>query len=328
MSWRNLLIKRRLRRELQRVMRGRADLAALRAATALPWYEARLDPGWRVRATAPPEPPGEWIERADASQGSDPAAGRAILHCHGGGYMFCTARTYRPLMTHLARAVEARGFVPDYRLAPEHRFPAQIEDCVAAYLLLRAQGTPAARIAVTGDSAGGALAMAVLLRLCALGEALPACAVLFSPWLDLEATAPSLKTNAARDPSLVGENVGKGLHLYLGEVARNDPRASPFHADLAGLPPLLIQVGDIEVLLDDSTRFAAKARAAGVETECRVWKGVPHVWQNFAPVLPEARAAIAEAAAFIRAKTEARSASPAHRSDSDRGHVTAVTRAG
>jgi acetyl esterase/lipase len=145
--------------------------------------------------------------------------------------------------------------------------------------------------------------MAMLLRLRELGEVLPACAVLYSPWLDLEATAPSLKTNAARDPSLVGENVGKGLHLYLGDLARNDPRASPFHAELRGLPPLLIQVGDIEVLLDDSTRFADRARAAGVAVDCRVWKGVPHVWQNFAPVMPEARAAVAEAAGFIRAHT-------------------------
>jgi len=144
------------------------------------------------------------------------------------------------------------------------------------------------------------LALATLLRLREAGEALPACLLLFSPWVDLAATAPSLKTNAARDPSLVGENVGKGLHLYLGEVARTDPRASPYYADLAGLPPMLIQVGDIEVLLDDSTRLAEKARRAGVAVEFRAWHRLPHVWQFFASSLPEGRAALQEAARFIR----------------------------
>ena len=297
MSWQNAFIKFRLRRELRRAMRRRGDLASLRAATAKPWYEARLEDGWRLRIAAPPDLPGEWIER----EGAHSATPRALLHLHGGGYMFCTARTYRPLATHLARAIDATVFTPDYRLAPEHKFPAQIEDGVAAYRALLAQGFPASRIVVSGDSAGGGLAVATVLRLRELGEPLPACMVLFSPWLDLEATAPSLKTNDGRDPSLVGGNVGKGLHLYLGSVARNDPRASPFHADLAGLPPLLIQVGDIEVLLDDATRFADKARAAGVAVDCRIWRGVPHVWQNFAPVMPEARAAIAEAARFVHA---------------------------
>ena len=306
MSWQNAYIKFRLRRELRRAMRRRGDLAALRAATALPWYEARLTDGWRLSIAAPPALPGEWIEReAPAPGDGGRSATRAILHLHGGGYMFCTARTYRPLATHLARACEALVFTPDYRLAPEHKFPAQIEDAAAGYRALLAKGFPPSRIVVTGDSAGGGLAMAMLLHLRERGEPLPAGAVLFSPWLDLEATAPSLKTNNGRDPSLVGENVGKGLHLYLGTVARNDPRASPFHADLTGLPPLLIQVGDIEVLLDDATRFAEKARAAHVAAECRVWRGVPHVWQNFAPVMPEARAAIAEAAAFVRAHTDA-----------------------
>lgn len=296
MSWQNFLIKRRLRRELRRAMRNRVNLKGLRAATARPWYEAKLAEGWRLRIAEAPDLPGEWIER----QGGDP--GRAILHLHGGGYMFCTARTYRPLASHMAMALEARVFTPEYRLAPEHKFPAQIEDAMAAYHLLVATGTPPERIAITGDSAGGGLAVATVLRLRELGAPLPACMVLFSPWLDLSASAPSLKTNAKRDVSLIGENVGKGLHLYLGDLAVTDPRASPYHADLAGLPPMLIQVGDIEVLLDDSTRFAEKARAAGVDVDCRVWKGVPHVWQNFAPVMPEARAAIAEAAAFMRGR--------------------------
>lgn len=297
MSWQNRWIKFRLRRELRKSMRRRADIAGLRAATAVPWYEPRFADGWRLRIETDGALPGEWIERDGAKPG------RAILHLHGGGYMFCTAHTYRPLAAHLAAAADAIVFTPDYRLAPEHKFPAQIDDGVAAYRRLMAAGTAAARIAVTGDSAGGGLALAVILRLRELGESLPGCVVLFSPWVDLEATAPSLKRNAATDPSLVGENVGKGLHLYLGTVARNDPRASPFHADLTGLPPMLIQVGDIEVLLDDATRLADKVRAAGGAVDCRIWHGVPHVWQNFAPVMPEARAAVAEAAKFIVAHT-------------------------
>jgi acetyl esterase/lipase len=301
MSWQNRWIKFRLRRELRKAMSNRTGgLAALREATARPWYEPKIAPGWRLRIETDGPLPGEWIER------DGPRPDRAILHLHGGGYMFCTAHSYRPLAAHIAAAADALVFTPDYRRAPEHKFPAQIEDGVAAYRRLIAEGTPTARIAITGDSAGGGLALAVILRLRELGEPLPGCIVLFSPWVDLEATAPSLKRNAERDPSLIGENVGKGLHLYLGDVARNDPRASPFHADLAGLPPMLIQVGDIEVLLDDSTRLAEKVRAAKGEVDCRIWKGVPHVWQNFAPVMPEARAAIAEAAAFIASRTPRR----------------------
>ena len=304
MSLQNAYIKLRLRRELRKAMRHRADINGLRAATAKPWYEPKFKDGWRLRIDSDGAPPGEWIEREQTSRESvQSTTPRAILHLHGGGYMFCTAHTYRPLAAHIAAAAEATVFTPDYRLAPEHKFPAQIEDGVAAYRRLLALGYPAARIAVTGDSAGGGLAMATVLRLRELGEALPACTVLYSPWTDLEATAPSLKTNNGRDPSLVGGNVGKGLHLYLGEVSRDDPRASPFRADLTGMPPLLIQVGDIEVLLDDATRFADRARVAGVSVECRIWKSVPHVWQNFAPVMPEARAAVAEAADFIRAHT-------------------------
>jgi acetyl esterase/lipase len=190
--------------------------------------------------------------------------------------------------------------VPAYRLAPEHPFPAAVEDAVAAYRRLVALGTPPGRVVLGGDSAGAGLALATLLSLRDAGDALPAGAVLFSPWTDLAATGATLASNDRSDVTFHGAAVARGARLYLGDTPATHPLASPLYADLHGLPPLFIQASDSEVLLDDSTRFAAKATAAGVAVSFTQRHGLPHAWQLFAPVLPEARAAIAEAATFIR----------------------------
>ncbi len=299
MTWQNWAVNLGLRIQLKRLLKNRADLAAIRRRTAKPTFRIRPPAGWRIRPSDGAFGPGEWIEPAGAF---DPARGRTLLYCHGGGYMFCTPQTYRPITVGLAKRLGARVLAPDYRLAPEHKYPAPLDDVIAAWRALRAQGTPASRIALGGDSAGGGLALGVLLRLRDAGEELPAAAFLFAPWTDLAATGASLRTNSRSDPSLVGESVGRGIGLYLGEVPRTDPIASPLYGDPRGLPPTYISASDIEVLFDDATRMAEKLRAAGVETELRVWHGVAHVWQNLAPFLPEANAGLDEAAAFIAGK--------------------------
>ena len=285
-----------LRYRVKRRAVGPPNVAEARRLAARLATDPRLPPGWRIRAVTAPLA-GEWIERvADAA--AQPT--RTLLYLHGGGYYFCSPATHRVITLGLALAAEARVFVPDYRLAPEHRFPAAVEDALAAYRGLLAAGVPAQRIVVAGDSAGGGLALALLLALRRAGDALPAAAVLFSPWTDLAATGESLVRNDRSDPMFHGRHVGEGALIYLGDTPATEPLASPLYGDLAGLPPLFIQASDSEVLLDDSTRLVEKARQAGVAVEFRAWHGLPHAWQFFANVLPEGRAALREAAAFIR----------------------------
>ncbi len=296
MSWQNIVLSFFLRRRLKPFFSRAVDVSQVRELANRPMWQPRTPRGWRIRDTVDPLA-GEWIERDSGA--SDPAAGRTLLYLHGGGYFFCSPQTHRPITLHLAAAAEARTFVPDYRLAPEHRFPAAVEDAVAAYRGLLADGTPGRRMVVGGDSAGGGLALAMLLSMRDAGEALPAGAVLFSPWTDLACTGASLVSNDASDVMFRSDGIAEGAALYLGGTPATNPLASPLYADLRGLPPLFIQASDSEVLLDDSTRLAAKAAQAGVPVSFKAWHRLPHAWQIFAPFLPEARAALAEAAAFI-----------------------------
>jgi monoterpene epsilon-lactone hydrolase len=297
MSWQNTVLSLLLRWRMKRHAKGEPDPVRMRAVMAKGLRAATVPTGWRLRQTTEPPLVGDWIERADG------AAARTLLYFHGGGYFACSPATHRPLTLALAAAAEARTFVPVYRLAPEHRFPAAVEDAVAAYRRVIALGTPASRLVVGGDSAGGGLALAALLSLRDAGDALPAGAVLFSPWTDLAATGASVVSNARRDVMFHGGSIAKGARVYLGDTPATHPLASPLYADLRGLPPLFIQASDSEVLLDDSTRLAAKAAAAGVAVDFTAWHGLPHVWQVFASMLPEARAALAEAAVFVRRVT-------------------------
>jgi acetyl esterase/lipase len=190
--------------------------------------------------------------------------------------------------------------VPDYRLAPEHLFPAGLEDALASYRWLRQQGIPAEEIVAAGDSAGGGLLLSMLLTLRDAGEALPAAVALMSPWTDLAGTGASVISNTLTDVWFYGESLPIAARLYLGGTPPTHPIASPLYADLHGLPPLIIHASDNEIVRDDSVRFAEKAKSAGVPVQLKVWPGLPHIWQAFIPFLPEARQSLDELAAFLR----------------------------
>jgi epsilon-lactone hydrolase len=230
--------------------------------------------------------PAEWV----AAAGAPP--GRVLLYFHGGAYQIGSRATVRHLVALLSGVIEARALSVDYRLAPEHPFPAAIEDALTAYRWLLAGGTDPELIAVAGDSAGGGLALAALVALRDAGEPLPAAAVLLSPWTDLALTGASLRTRAAVDVLIKPDGMVEAAEFYLAGADPRHPYASPLYADLRGLPPLLIHVGDAEVILDDSTRLAARARAAGVDVSLEVWDEMPHVFPAFAGLLPEADQAI------------------------------------
>ena len=296
MSWQNWVISTMLKYRMKPLSKGAIDVAKARAATSKPAMPAKVPPGWRIRASAAPN--GEWIE---PDGGSMPA--RTLLYLHGGGYFFCSPETHRSITIALATGAEARVFAPDYRLAPEHPYPAAIEDAVAAYRALIADGIPPGRIVIGGDSAGGGLTLATLLSLRAAGDPLPAGAILFSPWTDLAGTGETLVSNDRTDVMFHGNGLKSGASKYLGSTPANDPLASPLYADLAGLPPLFLQASGAEVLLSDSTRLVEKARAAGVAIESEIWPKLPHVWQIFSPFMPEAKAALAKAAEFLRRVT-------------------------
>ena len=239
----------------------------------------------------------EWVTAESASDS------RVVLYLHGGGYIIGSPRTHRPLMAELSQASKGRVLGLDYRLAPEHPFPAPVEDSVAAYRWLLSEGYDPARIAVAGDSAGGGLTVAMMVQARYLGLPMPGAAVCISPWVDMEGLGESMETRAAADPMVGKENLMVSAKTYLGGSNPRAPLAAPLYADLRGLPPMLIQVGDAEVLLDDSTRLAGIAREAGVEVEMDVWDDMIHVWHLFAPILPEGKQAISQAGEFIKKHT-------------------------
>ena len=234
-----------------------------------------------------------------------PAPGNMVLlYLHGGGYFACSAETHRPITVYFALH-GSHVFAPDYRLAPENRFPAAVEDAVAFYRALLSAGYSPRNIVVAGESAGGGLALSLMLSLRSAGIPLPAAAALFSPWTDLAATGDSIRTNAKRCAMFDGAGVAFSARYYLGDTDPRNPLASPLYADLTGLPPLLMHVGADEVLLDDSTRFAERARAAGVRVELKIWPVVPHAWQLAPHLVPEARESLRESTAFLRTQVAA-----------------------
>ena len=225
--------------------------------------------------------------RPTRSSAAGLATSRVVLFLHGGGYSLGSARSHRNLGKRIAYAARARVVLPDYRLAPEHVFPAAVEDAVAAYRWLLATGVEPERIAVAGDSAGAGLALALLVSLRDAGAPLPACAVLLSPFADLECRGESYATLAELDP-IVSREMGLGMgRVYIGDREPSDPLASPVNAALDGLPPLLIQVGSREVVLDDARAIERHAREAGVLAKLDVWPGMVHVWHLFASALED-----------------------------------------
>lgn len=223
-----------------------------------------------------------------------------VLYLHGGGYRTGGLPLFRHFTWRIADAAEACVLAIAYRLAPEHPFPAALDDAASSYRWLLDQGVDSRRLSVLGDSAGGGLAFGLLLKLRDDGIPLPSAAVGLSPWTDLALTGASLKTNAAADPMLDAGEVPRFAADYLGGTDPRNPYASPIYGDMRGLPPALIQVGSDEILHDDAVRLAARLREAGCHVELQVWPRVPHDFQMFAPILPEARAAIAHIGRFVR----------------------------
>jgi acetyl esterase/lipase len=237
---------------------------------------------------------GEWISPANVPEDN------AILYFHGGGFRLGSVTSHRDLMAQIALAGGCRVLAINYRLAPEHRFPAALDDALAAYGWMLDRGLKSENVAFAGDSAGGNLVLAAMLALRERGLPLPVSAVLMSPWTDLAATGPSYVSRAEADPIHQRSMILALAKNYLGgQGDPYDPLVSPLYADLAGLPPLLIQVGDRETVLDDSVMFADLARAAGVDVSLEVWDGMIHVFQMFGAELPEARQAIASIAGFL-----------------------------
>ncbi len=250
--------------------------------------------------------PGEWVEREDAADiATNPRP--TLMYVHGGGFVGCSPRTHRPITAAFALR-GFRVFAPDYRLAPEHPFPAPLEDVVAAWRALRAQhdaDSPGQRLVLAGESAGGNLALALMLSLRDAGERLPEAAALFSPATDLAGGSPSIEGNGERDAMFHGPSLANLGNAYLGAAGdATNPLVSPVYGDPRGLPPLLVHVSAEEALRDDGLRFAENARAAGVLVETTVWPVVPHAWQLLAQV-PEARRSVDRAAEFLKAATPA-----------------------
>ncbi|HWV01630.1 MAG TPA: alpha/beta hydrolase [Devosia sp.] len=261
--------------------------------------EARLDvlpKGARFQSVETGGVKSEWMEMPLIDRD------RVVLLLHGGGYNAGSPRTHRKMAAQFSRAAHARVLVPDYRLAPEHPFPAAVKDALSAYGWLLKQGIPEAQLIVAGDSAGGGLTLSLLLALREAGAKMPRCAVTLSPWTDLSCSSPTYERLRKLDPIIDKEGLSEAGLWYAGDRNPRDPMASPLFADLRGLPPLLVHVGGDETMLDDSRIFVERARAAGVEVTFKIYDGMWHVHHSGAPEVPESVAAYNDIAAFIRAQ--------------------------
>jgi phosphinothricin tripeptide acetyl hydrolase len=288
--------------QLQGVITLLRDMRAASVDLSLEEERARTDGA----ADIVPPPPGVTFEPVDAAgvaaEWSTPAeavSDAVVLYFHGGAYAIGSPRSHRGLTARIALATGVRVLSVDYRMAPEHPFPAAVDDAVASYRWLVASGIAPARIAIAGDSAGGGLTVALLVALRDAGDALPAAAAPISPWTDLTLTADSWRTRAAGDPMLTHENLTLRAAAYLAGTDAKHPLASPLFADLRGLPPLLINVGDAECLLDDSTALAERARAAGVDVTIEVFPEMIHVFHLFAGIIPEADDAVEKLSGWL-----------------------------
>ncbi len=296
-SWQASCISAAIRLLIRRRRWGADEKAVARRARRLfgtprlwQWLRTR---GLRVTPIVAARVRGEWLEVAKPEPG-------VILYLHGGGYVACSAMSHRPITAALARLSRRRVFSLDYRLAPEHRYPAALDDAVAGYEWLLAEGWAAKQISLAGDSAGGGLVLGTLLRVRDAGLPLPACAVCFSPWTDMAGTGASGRANDGRCAMFRPENSHEFAAAYLGGGSPYDSYASPLFADLAGLPPLLLQIGSTELLLDDSRRVHEKIQTAKGSSRLEVYDDVSHCWQMLDGIVPEARVALQRAAEFMR----------------------------
>ena len=290
-SLRSELVRIGVRWFIKRRHRPTVAVARQSILAAAKWIPSP-PPGTEVQAVDAGGVPGEFVATA-ASR-----LNRHVLFLHGGAYVTGSPALYRHFTWRLATAARARVLAIDYRLAPEHPFPAALDDALAAYRWLLAGIADPQRTVVVGDSAGGGLTLALLLRLRDDGLELPAAAVALSPWTDLALTGASLSLNAKSDPMMNAADARLFADCYLAGSNPRNPYASPLYGNPTGLPPSLIHVGSDEILHDDAVRMAENLRAAGCQVQIEVWPRMPHGWHLFAPVLPEARTAIARIGAF------------------------------
>jgi monoterpene epsilon-lactone hydrolase len=286
----------------------RALLAQYPAPTELGELRKLIDSFATLYAVAPDvtiEPvsaggiPAEWSTTPNAD------ASRVILYLHGGGYVIGSLNSHRHLVTEIGRAAGTRVLALDYRLAPEHPFPAAVEDALAGYRFLLAGGVAPGNIAIAGDSAGGGLTVAAMLAIRDAGLPQPACGWTLSPWVDMEAIGDSMTNKSAEDPSLQKPALLQMATWYLNNADPRSPLAAPIYADLHGLAPLLIQVGAAETLLDDSVRLARVAGAADVAVTLEIWPEMIHVWHHFHPQLAAGRRAIAAGGEYVHKAIDA-----------------------
>ncbi|MDQ8037763.1 MAG: alpha/beta hydrolase [Pedobacter sp.] len=298
MSWQGNVLNRVLRRTMKPMMfssrptRARMGISAWAleaSATLMPVPAIKITPSRGLLR-------GEWLEALDTEQESR----RVVLYLHGGAYIAGSARTHRPLTAELARSSGARVLALDYRQAPDHAWPAWLDDALGAYQQLIKAGSRPQDIVLAGDSAGGNLVLVTLLRLRELGLPMPAGAICLSPWTDLACGYQSHRLNASDEAMLKPDAIRKlGLH-HIGKRDPKDPLISPAYADLSNLPPLMVHVGTKEILLDDSRAIRRNAKRAGVHLHYREWQDMPHVFPLFHRILPEGRKAISQMAVFIK----------------------------
>jgi monoterpene epsilon-lactone hydrolase len=281
---------RRVLRPLLR--RGNAAPSTRRVLEALGWLIGQVPRGVDVEQTHIGGVPVHVVSPRQAKSTA------SIVYLHGGAYVSGSPRSYRRLVSHLAAMTGCRVLAVDYRLAPEHPYPAALDDTVAVYTALLAE-QPAENVVIAGDSAGGGLTLATALTLRDGNARLPAALVCIAPWADLTCSGDSMHTRARQERMLTPAGLAVDARRYAGGEDVRSPLVSPLFADLRGLPPLLIQVGDDEVLLNDSTRLADVAKAAGISVAFQVWPDLWHVWHLYAGLMPEADAAMRDIADFI-----------------------------
>jgi epsilon-lactone hydrolase len=289
----SLLLKKTFK---SKITRSEVEFSHLRKAMEKQSAGKKHETGVEVNQVGVDGVKGEWQIPHAITSGLEDAC---FLYLHGGGYAFCSPMTHRPMTTAIAKRAGIRVFSLDYRLAPEHPFPAPVEDAVAAYQWLLNQGIKADRIVIAGDSAGGGLSMALMLALKQRQIALPAGAILLSPWTDMTVSGDSHISNGKSCAMFNVEAIGRGASNYLAGATPTDPLASPLFGDLSGLPPLSVHVSDSEVLRDDSLRLTEQGKVNDLTLEIHVWKKQPHVWPIFYPFLPEAKRCINDMVSFI-----------------------------
>ncbi|HEY0929967.1 MAG TPA: alpha/beta hydrolase [Gemmatimonas sp.] len=308
-SWQSFWIERLVRARMRPHALRPIDPQWVRTNMGRPRVARRL----MARATGarfallPPQ--GSWVggERLQSTMFSA-AVSPTVLYLHGGGYIGCSPETHRSLAGALAQRIGGEVYVPAYRLAPEHRFPDALDDALGAYRHVLDLGVAPDQMVVAGDSAGGGLALSMLLAARDRGWPLPAAVVTYSPWTDLAATGASLEENSDRCAMFAAITIRRAAAFYVGDADPRSPYVSPLYGDFRGFPPMLVHASTDEVLRDDSVRLVERARAAGVPVELRMWPRVPHVWQFFSAVLPEARESLADTQRFVLDHLAARSA--------------------